>query len=42
MTEMPLAFVFGVLGSGAFSVLGILDNGILSLAFCPEIGFLIL
>ena len=42
MTEMPLTFVFGVLESGAFSVLGILYNGILSLAFCPKIGFLIL
>ena len=40
MTEMPLTFVFGVLVSGAFSVLGTLDNGILSLAFCPVIGFL--
>ena len=42
MTEMPLTFVFGVLGSGSFSVLGILDNGILSLTFCPKIVFLIL
>ena len=40
MYEMPLIYVFGlgVLGvAQAFFVLGVLSNGICSLAFCPQI-----
>ena len=35
MYEMPLIYVFGV-GARIFCI-GVLGNGILSLAFCPEI-----
>ena len=38
MYEMPLIYVFGVWGLGrAFFCVGVLGNGILSSAFCPEI-----
>ena len=40
MYEMPLIFVFGVLGLGrACFYIGVLGDGILSLAFCPEMFF---
>mgnify|MGYP001800477700 CR=1 FL=1 len=34
MYEMPLIYVFGV-GASIYCI-GVLGNGILSLAFCPE------
>ena len=43
MYEMPLIYVFGGWGLGFwgwgkhFFVLGVLSNGIFSLAFCPQI-----
>ena len=45
MYEMPLIYVFGGWGFGVGEstfCIGVLGNGILSLAFCPEIGFLVL
>ena len=41
MNEMPLIYVFGVLGLGCLGwgenfFIGVMGNGILSLAFCPE------
>ena len=41
MYEMPLIYVFGVLGLGCLGwgenfFIGVMGNGILSLAFCPE------
>ena len=42
MYEMPLIYVFGIWGLGfgvgaSIFCIGVLDNGILSLTFCPEI-----
>ena len=42
MYEMPLIYVFGCWGfrvGVSIFCIGILGNGILSLAFCPEIAF---
>ena len=39
MTKMPLSFVLGVgvLGLGSIFCVEVLGDGILALAFCPEI-----
>ena len=46
MYEMPLTFVFGVWGFGVegehFFRIGVLGVCILSLAFCPEVEFMLL